>query len=142
MIVHSKVFVPVVKPVTPEVGDAGVVTVAPPAITVQTPVPDVGVLPDNVAVVTVSHCVWSNPASAIVASASTLIVTSSEDAAQTPFVIVQLNTFAPTPNPVTPEVGEEGVVIVPVPDVNVQIPVPVTGVFPASVAVPGVSQTV
>ena len=99
-------------------------------------------LPDNVAVVIVSHCVWSVPASAIVASASTLIVTSSEDVGHVPFDVVHVNTFAPTPNPVTPDVGEEGVVIVPVPDVNVQVPVPTAGVLPAKVAVPGVSHTV
>ena len=39
-----------------------------------------------------------------------------------------------------PEVGEEGVVIVPEPLTKVQVPVPVVGVFPASVAV--VPQTV
>ena len=51
------------------------------------------------------------------------------------FEIVQVNTFAPTPRPVTPDVGEDGVVIVPVPLVNVQVPVPIVGVFPAKVAV-------
>ena len=44
VIVHTNVFTPVVKPVTPEVGEAGVVTVAVPAVTVQTPVPIIGVL--------------------------------------------------------------------------------------------------
>ena len=42
LIVHTKVFTPVVKPVTPLVGELGVVTVAVPAVTVHTPVPTVG----------------------------------------------------------------------------------------------------
>ncbi len=50
--VHLKVALPTAIPVTPEVGLAGVVTVADPAITVQAPVPTAGVLPAKVAVVT------------------------------------------------------------------------------------------
>jgi hypothetical protein len=49
--------------------------------------------------------------------------------------MVHLNVFAPMANPVTPEVGLEGVVIVAVPDTTVQVPVPTVAVFPASVAV-------
>ena len=43
VIVQVKVFTPVVNPVTPDVGLVGVVTVAVPAVTVQTPVPIIGV---------------------------------------------------------------------------------------------------
>ena len=50
VIVQMKVFTPAVNPVTPLVGLVGVVTVAVPAVTVQTPVPVVGVLPASVAV--------------------------------------------------------------------------------------------
>ena len=50
LMVHTKVFNPVVIPVTPLVGFAGVVTVPVPANTVQTPVPIVGVLAAKVAV--------------------------------------------------------------------------------------------
>ncbi len=49
--------------------------------------------------------------------------------------MVHLKVFAPTPIPVTPEVGDEGVVTVAVPDTTVQIPVPTVGVFPVSVVV-------
>lgn len=42
----------------------------------------------------------------------------------------------PTPRPVTPVTGEAGEVIVPAPETNVQMPVPDTGVFPDSVALP------
>ena len=50
LIVHTNVFTPVVKPVTPLVGFVGVVTVAVPAVTVQTPVPIIGVLAASVAI--------------------------------------------------------------------------------------------
>ena len=50
LIVHTKVFTPVVKPVTPEVGLVGVVTTPVPAVTVHNPVPTVGVLAASVAV--------------------------------------------------------------------------------------------
>ena len=50
LIVHTNVFTPVVKPVTPLVGLVGVVTVAVPAVTVQTPVPIIGVLAAKVPV--------------------------------------------------------------------------------------------
>ena len=50
LIVQTKVFTPVVKPVNPLVGLVGVVTVAVPAVTVQTPVPVVGVFAAKVAV--------------------------------------------------------------------------------------------
>jgi len=51
LIVHTNEFVPTVNPVTPDVGSPGVVTVELPAMTVHVPVPTVGVLPANVAVV-------------------------------------------------------------------------------------------
>ena len=50
VIVHTKVFTPVVKPVTPLVGELGVVTTPVPAVTVHAPVPTVGALAANVAV--------------------------------------------------------------------------------------------
>ena len=66
LIVHTKVFTPVVKPVTPLVGELGVVTVAVPAVTVHAPVPTVGVFAANVAVG--EQIVWSAPAAATVGS--------------------------------------------------------------------------
>ena len=44
------------------------------------------------------------------------------------------DTLAPNPNPVTVDVGEEGVVMVPVPLTSVHVPVPTVAVFPAKVA--------
>jgi hypothetical protein len=64
-----------------------------------------------------------------------VIVTWSWEGGQVPLVIDQRNVFGPTPRFVTVEVGEFGETIVPDPDVSVHVPVPLTGVFPASVAV-------
>ncbi len=64
-----------------------------------------------------------------------MIVTVSFVVGQVPFVIVQTNEFAPRANPVTPDVGELGVVTVAPPAITVHVPVPGDGVFPASVAV-------
>ena len=60
LIVHTNVFTPVVKPVTPDVGLVGTVTVAVPAVTVHAPVPTTGVFAASVAVA--EQIVWSAPA--------------------------------------------------------------------------------
>ena len=133
VIVHTKVFTPVVKPVTPLVGLVGVVTDPVPAVTVHSPVPTVGVFAAKVAVG--EQIVWSAPAAATVGSWSTLMVIASVLGGQVPFVIVHTNVLTPVVNPVTPLVGLVGVVTVAVPAVTVQSPVPTVGVFAAKVAV-------
>jgi len=50
LIVQTNVFAPTERPVTPEVGLPGVVTDAPPAMTVHAPDPTEGALPASVAV--------------------------------------------------------------------------------------------
>ena len=75
-----------------------------------------------------------DPGFEIVGLGSTLIVTSSNVGVQTPLEIVQRKTFAPTDKPVTVELDVAGEVIVPVPEISVQLPVPTMGTFPASVA--------
>ena len=52
---QTKVLTPTERPVTPDVGSPGVVTLAPPAITVHAPVPTLGGLAANV--VEVAHTV-------------------------------------------------------------------------------------
>ena len=62
------------------------------------------------------------------------MIISSEEEVQGAFAIVQRKVFAPMPRFVTVEVGLEGVVIVPLPLINVHVPVPIEGVFPARLA--------
>lgn len=66
----------------------------------------------------------------------TVMITSSELEAHGGFEMVQRRVAEePTTNPVTPEVGEEGVVTVAVPATTDHKPEPTAGVFPASVEV-------
>src|SRR5438132_5823468 len=51
VIVQTNVLAPTDRPVTPEVGKPGVVTLAVPAITVHPPVPELGELPASVKIV-------------------------------------------------------------------------------------------
>ena len=65
-----------------------------------------------------------------------MIITSSVTAAHGAFETVHRKVLdAPAVRPVTPDVGEAGVVIAPVPAIFVQVPDPCAGVFPAKVAV-------
>ncbi len=50
VMVHLKVFTPVVNPVTPELGSFTLVTAPVPAMTVQVPVPISGAFADKVAI--------------------------------------------------------------------------------------------
>jgi hypothetical protein len=87
--VHLRVaLVPAGTPVTPEVGEPGVVTVAVPLVTDQAPVPIVAVLPARVKL-PLSHLVWSAPAFATVGFLLNVTSTSSVDAVQGAFEIVQ-----------------------------------------------------
>ena len=137
-IVQRSTFIPKLNPVTPEVGEVGVVTIPVPEITVHIPVPTIGVFAARVAFG--EQTIWSGPAKVVVGGVSLKIMMSSIEDGQTPFESVQRNVFTPKLNPVTPDVGDVGVVTVPVPEITVQIPVPIIGLFPASVA--NVEQTV
>ena len=122
------------KPVMPELGELAEVIVAVPETKDQEPVPTDAMFPDNVAVLML-QAVISAPALAVVGLSLLVMVISSNVAAQGALVMVQRNTFAPTPNPVIPELAALGEVIVPVPETSVHDPVPAVGVFPARVAV-------
>lgn len=135
--VHIKTFVPAPTPVMVVVGEDGVVIVPEPLITVQVPVPTVGAFPAMVNVELQPTCVA--PAFELVGAATPVMVTVEVDGVHGGFEMVHSKTFGPTPNPVTPEVGDAGVVIVPAPLTKVHNPVPTVGVFPANDAV--VAQT-
>jgi hypothetical protein len=128
VIVHTNVFVPTFIPVTAEVAEEGAVKVPVPAITDHMPVPTVGMFPFNDD--EGEQIVESNPANAVVVDGLTVIETVSTEEGQEPFVIVHTNVLMPTLIAVIAEAGEAGVVMIPVPAITDQTPVPVAGIFP------------
>jgi hypothetical protein len=62
------------------------------------------------------------------------MITVLEEEVQPEFEIVHRKVLFPAPRPVTVEAGLEGVVIVPAPLTRLQVPLPIVGVFPVSVA--------
>jgi hypothetical protein len=113
------------------------VIVAVPLINVHVPVLGAaGALAVMVTLGDVLQVLWSGPAFATgAAGLKRVIVTWSlvRPFAQGPLLKVHRNTFAPNPSPVTPEVGEVGVVIVPDPLTSIHCPVAgKIGALPAS----------
>ena len=131
--VQMKVFVPMERPVTADVGWVGKVGVPVPLSRVQVPIPVVGVATAKVLVV--EKMVWSGPAFAGLGGASTVMVTVSAVAGQTPLEMVQMKVFGPMPRPVIVVLNWVVLVIDPVPAAKVQVPVPGFGSLPASVVV-------
>ena len=58
------------------------------------------------------------------------------------FEMVQAKTFVPKPNAVMEVVGDNEFVIVPIPEIKVQTPVPLAGAFAAMIALGAEIQTV
>lgn len=131
--VQTNVFVPILSPVTLDVGDEVVAMVPAPETTLQLPVPIIGVFPFNDEID--EQMVESLPAFAAVGNASTKMDTVSEEEGQVPLAMVQTNVFTPTLNPVTPQDGEVAVNKDAPPAVTVHVPFPITGVFPFKVEV-------
>jgi hypothetical protein len=107
----------------------------PPLITDHVPVPTLGVLPPNPAVVPSEQIVWLLPTVAVVGGAVIVIVTVVLESGHGGFDIVHFNTTGPVP-PVCVKVAF-GVVAfglnVPVPPlITHQLPVPTLGVLPPS----------
>lgn len=69
------------------------------------------------------------PAFAIVGTSFTTIAIVADELAQGELEIVHAKIFVPKPNPVTDVVGDNEFVMTPVPDTNVQTPVPIVAVF-------------
>lgn len=131
-IVHTKVFIPALKPVTVDVGLVALVIVPLPFSFVQTPFPVVGVLPFNKAVV--AQAVWSVPALAVVGLSALVILTESADGVQLPFEMRHSNLFVPALSPVMVVFSRVESANIAVPDSTVHLPMPEVGVLPASVA--------
>jgi hypothetical protein len=120
-------------PVTPVVGEFGLVIAPVPESKVHTPVPTLGVLAIKVAVVEQIVCVTV----VIIALgiAETTIATVEVDGGHAPLEMLHWKMLVPTPKPLIEEFGEFGEAIVPEPEINDQVPFPTLGVFPARVAV-------
>ena len=125
--VHLNMAVPFAgRPVTPELYNVVSAMVAVPDIFVQAPTPDVGRLAANVKL-PLAHCLWSDPAAAVVTCASFLNDTSLYEL-QVPLVMVQRRTAVPFERtPVTPLLYKVASVIVAVPDDKDHKPIPVVG---------------
>ncbi len=63
------------------------------------------------------------------------MITLSKELLQVPFEIVQRKTLFPTESPETPDVVEAALSKIAVPEITVQIPVPIVGAFAESAAV-------
>jgi hypothetical protein len=98
-IVHTKRFVPMLKPFTALLGEEGLETVAVPAVTVQSPVPVVGVFAASVAEAAQRVC--EVPALETVGFASQITVTVLLEEGQLPLEIVHTKLLVPTLKPVT-----------------------------------------
>ena len=139
LIVQRKMFVPIPSPVTPLVGDPGVLIVPLPLTRLQMPVlGGVGLFPASEVMVVGVHNCWSGPAFAVAAFAlyTVMVTLSVVGGPQGPLLIVHCNVTVPMPRPVTVVVGEDGMVMVAVPLSTAHVPVlGVVGTLPASVAV-------
>ena len=105
-----------------------------PVITLQEPVPTVGVFAAKVAVA--PQIVWSGPALATLGLAVKVTTTSSVEGAQGEFAIVQRKVYTFPRVPMNAELGLLAEVIdPPVPEMMVHVPIPEVGVFAAKTAV-------
>ncbi len=114
----------------------GVVTLPPePDIILQVPVPTDGLFPAKVTLVNpqVDDPVWSAPALAVVGFRLKTIITSSILAEHGLLLIVQRKMLVEPAVPVKGDVGLEGNITLPPPDIILHAPVPTVGVFPANV---------
>ena len=124
-IVQRKRLFPIESPETLVLARFALPKVAVPEITVQSPVPKVGVLPETVEVV--AQTVWSIPASETVGFSSTRMVISSKESVQVPLEMVQRKTLFPTESPDTLELARVSLLKVAVPEITDQSPVPIAG---------------
>jgi hypothetical protein len=131
-IVHLKTFAPTLKLETPLLNKVASANVPVPLTTVHKPVPTAGTLPAKVAVG--AHTFWFAPATETEGlSKRVIVMVLTEGVAQEPFVIVQVNTFAPIAKPLTALLNCVGLAIV-APEAVVQTPMPTLGLLPAKVA--------
>ena len=133
--VQSKILAPIPKPVIALFGEVGLVIIPLPETKVHSPVPTVGVFAAIVVVGEEMQSVCVGPALEAVGISFTISATVAVDAKQGGFEMVQANTFVPKPKPVMFVLGRVGLLIVPLPEIKVHIPVPMAGVLEAILVV-------
>jgi hypothetical protein len=109
-----------------------VVMVPVPLTRVHKPVPVDGVFPARVKLA--PHILAVTPALDAVGASTPVIVTWAKLGEQGLLEIVHWKTFGPAPNPLTAELGNAALAIIPLPLTSVHTPVPTIGVFPLRVA--------
>ena len=134
--VHSKMFSPTARPVTEEDGSFGEVTIPAPLTSVQ--VPEAGkitLLPESVTVLPGVQISWSAPASASgLVPSNTKMLTRSVVTPHEPLSMDHSKMLSPTPRAVTVVFGSFGEVMVPTPEMRVQVPTAEpTGALPTKV---------
>src|ERR1044072_1666265 len=127
---YSTLF-PVPRPVTEEEGLVNELRLAVPEKRDQIPEPAVGVSAASVALA--EHTVWLIPALAL-AGRSLITITEELAEGQTPFDTVHTKIFVPLLNAVTTEEELFNAVILPVPPITDQLPVPIVGVAAFNIA--------
>ena len=143
VIVHFKTLFPSDNPLTVVVGLLELVNIAEPDITLQLPVPVVGVLAAKVVEPVVIQIVWLGPAFAMLDAGSTWMVIVLEVDEQVPAeVILHCKILFPNDKPETVVVGLLELVNIAEPDITLHEPVPIVGVFAARVVDPVVIQIV
>jgi hypothetical protein len=125
--VQRNVFAPVDKPETVEFASELLAKVPEPETTDQLP-PVAGIA---ASVAEEAQMDWLGPASGESGFESTWIDTSSKLGVHVPFEIVQRNTVVPAARPEIEVVGEVASANEAAPEVTVQSPVPMSGMFPA-----------
>ena len=138
-IVHANTFNPIFNPVILVVSNVGVVIVPPPDTTVHEPLPMAAILPPIIAALLI-QIVWSAPAIGAVGNEFTVICILEVEGAQAPLLISHSNKFTPKPIFVTVVVADVADVIVPLPEIKLQLPTPILGTFPLIIAVALVTQ--
>lgn len=141
-IVHWNMFVPNPSPVIEVVAESEFVIVPMPETNDHAPVPTVAVLAVISVLGLLIQTVCEVPAFDAVGILFTVIATVEDDDVQGALVIVHLKIFVPIARPVTVVPGESEFVIIPVPETNVQAPVPTAGKFPFKVVVGEDTQSV
>jgi hypothetical protein len=131
------------KPVKVLLGELGEVTTPPPERILHVPIPIDGVFAANVTLPVLTQIVCDVPAMLIGGTLLIIILTVEVEGGHVPLEILHCKIVVPgIDKPVIVLLGEFGEVIVPPPEIILQVPNPTAGILPASTVLPVVTQIV